>query len=74
MKHQFINANKIVEAIILEPITENPTTPFNSEKRGWQVVLVMGYSERGEHTLIIDRLSEQDCLNFCNELGLRFVF
>lgn len=77
MKHQFINANKIIEAIIIEPYETDVDCPLGDlPSHGWQVVLIMGYAAENGYPIQIklDYESEQMCLNACNEFGLRFVF
>ena len=74
MKHQFINANKIIEAMIVEPRI-NDEVLDSCPTRGWQVWLIVGYQSDGyPNKIVIDYESEQMCLNACNEFGLRFIF
>ena len=74
MKHQFINANKIIEAMIVEPY-ENDGVFDNCPTRGWQVWFIVGYQNDGiADKIAIDYDSEQMCLNACKELGLTFLF
>ena len=74
MKHQFINTDKIIEAIIVEPYTNDEV--FDScPTRGWQVWLIVGYQHNGyPNKIVLDFESEQMCLNACNEFGLCFIF
>ena len=74
MKHQFINTSRVIEAVIVEPHT-NEEVFDSSPSRGWQIWLIVGYQSDGyPNKIVIDRNSEQDCLDFCNELSLSFVF
>ena len=70
MKHHHINTSKIYEAFVKEPHEDDGSDPFDRGSHGWQVVLVMGYDENGFSRTVIDKESEQACLEFLNSLGL----
>ena len=66
MKNRVINPNRIIEANIQEPFEHDPEIPFGFT-HGWQVILLVGFSEGIPNT--IDKETEQECIDLVNSLG-----
>ncbi len=59
---QFINKDKIIEAVILEPYTASEDDFDFGNTRGWQLVLIVGYYQDGHPIkVVIDKDSKESC-------------
>lgn len=63
-----VNPNRIIEANIQEPFEYDPDIPFGTT-HGWQVILLVGFSEGIPNTICIDKETEQECVDLVNSLG-----
>lgn len=65
-----VNRDKIIEAQIIEPYENDPTIPIDGNTHGWQVALIVGYTNEGfPIKMIIDKESEYECKQFMYNLG-----
>lgn len=70
MKNRVINKDKIIEAFYLEPYEPDSEMPFG-EKHEWRIILICDYlSDRYENKVTIDKHTEQECIDFIDNLGL----
>jgi hypothetical protein len=67
-----INKDKIVEAFIRKPYKNTGENWDHESSHGWQVVLVIDISPEATH-YIIDKESEEECIEFINSLGFIIV-
>ena len=70
MKHHVINKDKIYEAYVNEPYEADSDLPFSGTSHGWQIVLVLGYSNDGyQNKTVIDKNNEEECIDFIKSLN-----
>ena len=75
MKHG-INLTKVYEARIEEPYIADSSDIFNPySSHGWRVMLTMGYDSNGNPIVnMIERNSEEDCIELLKEIGLYIIY
>lgn len=67
----FVNNNQIKQAFISKPYDNQNKDWDYTPSHGWQLILIMEYSNDGYHnTIVIDCKSEDDCHTTALRLGL----